>query len=100
MAARYRDNPTVMALDIRNEPKRTATWASGNPATDWNEAAVRGANAILAVNPDVLIFVEGVQVRGIRGVVKGVRGIRGVRCVVRGGRGVKGGITTVFSEPL
>ena len=38
-----------------------ATWGTGNPATDWNTAAEKAADAILAVAPDLLIFVEGIE---------------------------------------
>lgn len=58
MGARYRDDPLVIGADLRNEPRGSATWG-GAPATDWHAAAERGGNAILAVNPDLLIIVEG-----------------------------------------
>src|SRR5262249_7780327 len=38
-----------------------ATWGDGNPRTDWRLAAERAGNAILSVNPEWLIFVEGVE---------------------------------------
>jgi endoglucanase len=60
MAARYRGNPTVVAFDLNNEPHGEATWG-GDPATDWKAAAERCGNAVLEVNPDVLIVVEGVE---------------------------------------
>lgn len=61
MAQRYHGNPTVAAFDLDNEPHGIATWGAGTPATDWNSAAERCGNAILNVNPDALIIVEGVQ---------------------------------------
>ncbi|HUS68888.1 MAG TPA: glycoside hydrolase family 5 protein [Kofleriaceae bacterium] len=61
LAARYRDNPTVIGFDLHNEPHGEATWGDGNAATDWRAAATRAGNAILAVHPDLLIFVEGVE---------------------------------------
>ena len=61
LANRYAGNHTVIGADLFNEPKRTATWGAGAPATDWNEAAERAGNAILAANPEWLIFVEGVE---------------------------------------
>jgi endoglucanase len=64
MAARYARNNAVVGLDLRNEPHATATWGDGNPATDWQAAAQRAGNAALAVNPNVLIIVEGVQFYG------------------------------------
>jgi endoglucanase len=58
---RYLNYPNVFAIDIKNEPHGKATWNSGNPATDWNAAATRIGNAILDVNPKLLIFVAGVE---------------------------------------
>ena len=37
-----------------------STWGSGNMSTDWNEAAQRVGNAILEVNSDWLLFIEGI----------------------------------------
>lgn len=71
VATRYAGNPAVVAMDLDNEPhgKSTdnppgASWGTGNAATDWNTAAEACGNAILQVNPDVLIVVEGVEAVG------------------------------------
>jgi endoglucanase len=61
LATRYRDNPTVIAFDLHNEPHGAATWGGGDPATDWRAAAQRAGDAILAANPDLLIVVEGIE---------------------------------------
>jgi len=61
LAERYANNPTVIGADLHNEPHGDATWGDGNPATDWRMAAELAGNAILAVNPNWLIFVEGIQ---------------------------------------
>lgn len=61
LAVRYLGNPTVIGADLFNEPKRSATWGNLAPATDWNKAAERCANAIHAVNPHWLMIVEGVE---------------------------------------
>ncbi len=61
LATRYAGNPTVIAADLFNEPKRKATWGNSAPMTDWNKAAERCGNAILAANPNWLIIVEGVE---------------------------------------
>ena len=66
LANRYADNPTVIALDLNNEPHGKAsdggaTWGTGNLSTDWNSAAQKCGNAILKVNSDVLIIIEGVE---------------------------------------
>lgn len=59
LAQRYLNNPTVIGFDLLNEPHFTATWGNQNPSTDWNGAAQRCGNAILSVNPKLLIIVEG-----------------------------------------
>jgi cellulase/cellobiase CelA1/aryl-phospho-beta-D-glucosidase BglC (GH1 family) len=61
LATRYAGNTTVIGADLFNEPKRTATWGNSAPLTDWNKAAERCGNAILAANPNWLIIVEGVE---------------------------------------
>jgi aryl-phospho-beta-D-glucosidase BglC (GH1 family) len=66
LAKRYKGNPTVTGFDLENEPHAKtkdggSTWATGNLATDWNVAAQKCGNAILAVNPDALIIIEGVE---------------------------------------
>lgn len=79
LARRYKGDPTVVGMDLRNEPHtgppgpftiRTyltqgATWGPYNgvetPSTDWRLAAERGGNALLTTNPHLLIFVEGIQ---------------------------------------
>jgi aryl-phospho-beta-D-glucosidase BglC (GH1 family) len=61
LAQRYRGNDAVIGFDLQNEPYG-ATWGSGDPASDWRRAAQRAGNAILQVNPDGLIFVEGIGI--------------------------------------
>ncbi len=59
LADRYKEYSAVVAMDLNNEP-HGSTWGNSNPETDWNKAAERCGNAILEVNPNVLIMVEGV----------------------------------------
>ncbi len=72
LAERYKGNPTVVGADLNNEPhgntgmgmKPPASWGYNVPGygdTDWAAAAERCGNAILQVNPDWLIIVEGVE---------------------------------------
>ena len=63
MAQRYQSNPWVIGVDLRNEPRSPATWG-GAASTDWHAAAERGGNAVLAIDPNLLIFVEGVNYAG------------------------------------
>jgi endoglucanase len=69
---RYRNNPAVVAADLKNEPhgnltsgmKPPATWGYDEAdygTTDWRQAAVKCGRAILAVNPALTIIVEGVE---------------------------------------
>ena len=61
LAARYQGQDTVIGIDLHNEPHDPACWGCGDAATDWRLAAERAGNAVLSVNPSLLIFVEGVQ---------------------------------------
>ncbi|MEU0247137.1 cellulase family glycosylhydrolase [Streptomyces sp. NPDC006235] len=61
LAARYKGNPTVVGIDLHNEPHDPACWGCGDTARDWRLAAQRAGNAVLSVNPELLIMVEGVQ---------------------------------------
>jgi endoglucanase len=61
LAARYKGDTTVIGIDLHNEPHDPACWGCGDQATDWRLAAERAGDAVLSVNPDLLIFVEGVQ---------------------------------------
>ena len=69
---RYKNNPAVVAADLKNEPhgntttgmKPPATWGYDQASygvTDWRKAAVKCAQAILAVNPAIITIVEGVE---------------------------------------
>jgi aryl-phospho-beta-D-glucosidase BglC (GH1 family) len=64
LVKRYQGNTAVVACDLDNEPFGAASWGTGSQTTDWNSAAERCGNAILAANPNVLIIVEGVSVVG------------------------------------
>ncbi|MEU4781773.1 cellulase family glycosylhydrolase [Micromonospora sp. NPDC023633] len=69
LAQRYAGNTTVIGADLHNEPHAEGTnpaatgacWGCGDPARDWRLAAERAGNAILSVQPNWLIFVEGVS---------------------------------------
>lgn len=67
IAKHYADDPTVIGFDLFNEPSGRgwdkAHWSEGGPKTsDWHRAAERLGNEIHEVNPDALIFVEGVHI--------------------------------------
>jgi endoglucanase len=69
LAQRYAGNTTVIGADLINEPHAEGTlpnatgsgWGTGGTARDWRLAAERIGNAILAVQPNWLILVEGVS---------------------------------------
>jgi endoglucanase len=64
LTRRYANNPTVLGFDLRNEPHNAnaggSCWGCGG-TNDWRFGAERAGNAILAINPRLLIFVEGVD---------------------------------------
>ena len=58
LAERYAEDPTVIGADLHNEPHDSACWGCGDASVDWQAAATRAGNAILEVNPHLLIIVE------------------------------------------
>lgn len=61
VANRYKGLEYFIGIDLKNEPHGNATWGTGNAATDWNTAAENAGKAVLAANPNILVFVQGVQ---------------------------------------
>jgi endoglucanase len=60
MVAEFRNIPQVIGVDLRNEPRGTATWG-GSSGTNWQAAAELGGDAVQSVDPHLLVFVEGVN---------------------------------------
>ena len=58
VATRYKNNPLVFGIDIKNEPHGQARWGNGDITTDWKLQTEKAGSAILAANPNLLIFVE------------------------------------------
>jgi endoglucanase len=56
---RYKHQSWVVGADLRNELRSGAQWGGDNPRLDWQAAAERGGNAVLAANPNLLVMVEG-----------------------------------------
>lgn len=71
LARHYQGNTAVIGADLHNEPHSPACWGCGDPTVDWRLAAERGGNAVLAINPNWLIFVEGVDCWGPGGATNG-----------------------------
>jgi endoglucanase len=61
LAERYKNQSNIVAVDLKNEPHGNASWGTGDLRNDWRLAAERCGNAILAINPNWLIVVEGVE---------------------------------------
>ena len=69
LAKMFAGNPTVIGFDLRNEPHtptgdtyaQGATWGSGDTTTDVRLAYQQAGNAILAADPNALIFCEGIS---------------------------------------
>ena len=68
LAEKYKDDDTLLGYDLKNEPhgkgqdgSKAAKWDGSTDENNWAYAATKCANAILAVNPNALIFVEGVE---------------------------------------
>ncbi|GAA3960579.1 cellulase family glycosylhydrolase [Actinoplanes auranticolor] len=68
VTARYKSDDTLVAMDIKNEPHGAqnetvrAKWDSSTDADNWKYVAETAAKRILAINPKVLVLVEGIQV--------------------------------------
>ena len=64
----YKDDDTVIAIDLKNEPHGKtddgiyAKWDGSTDENNWRYAAERGAKACLDQNPNLLIMVEGIEV--------------------------------------
>lgn len=74
LAGHFLNNPTVIGADLHNEPHSvqgnpslSACWGCGDVNRDWKLAAERAGNAILSVNPNWLIIVEGTDTNPITG---------------------------------
>ncbi|MDP4302810.1 cellulase family glycosylhydrolase [Leptothrix discophora] len=66
VARRYAALPHFFAIDIYNEPNGVVRWAAGdanmsNPANFWKPNAEAAAAAVLAANPSLLVFVQGIN---------------------------------------
>ncbi len=61
LAQRYKNQTNIIGADLKNEPHGRASWGTNDLSTDWRLAAERAGNAILSINPNWLIIVEGVE---------------------------------------
>lgn len=65
LAMRYKDNPRVIGMDLRNELRKAngleASWGSDIPLTDWLRAAKICGEKVLKIAPHWLILVAGLN---------------------------------------
>ncbi len=68
ITTRYRNNDTVVAMDIKNEPHGTpnqpprAKWDNTTDQDNFKTVCETAGKRILAINPNVLILCEGIEV--------------------------------------
>ncbi|WP_432085773.1 cellulase family glycosylhydrolase [Streptomyces sp. bgisy095] len=68
VTARYKDNDTIVAMDVKNEPhgKQTesprAKWDGSTDQDNFKYACETAGKRILAVNPKVLVLCEGIEI--------------------------------------
>ncbi len=72
LADKYKNDDTILAIDLKNEPhgKRgytaetptdIAKWDNTTDENNWKYAAEKCSKEILAVNPKLLIMIEGIE---------------------------------------
>lgn len=65
MVLRYRDQPAVVGVDLRNEPRaasgRAPVWGGADATVNWKRAAGTCAEELLKLNPNLLVMVEGLN---------------------------------------
>lgn len=73
LTERYKDDDTVIAMDLKNEPhgkfsgSSIAKWDGSEDPNNWKRAAEIIAEEILEINPNLLIVVEGVEAYPMNG---------------------------------
>lgn len=66
VAQRYAKLTRFFGIDIYNEPNGTVRWSTGdtnvtNPIYFWKAAAELASAAVLAANPNLMVFVQGIN---------------------------------------
>lgn len=68
MSERYKNDDTIIAYDLKNEPHGKANesprakWDDSKDSDNWKYIAEKAANAVLSKNPNVLVMVEGIEI--------------------------------------
>ena len=65
---RYKDDDTILAMDIQNEPHgkpwadpEFAKWDDSTDINNWKYACETASKRILAINPNLLVMCEGIE---------------------------------------
>ncbi|MDO5559126.1 MAG: cellulase family glycosylhydrolase [Oscillospiraceae bacterium] len=68
IAQRYKDDDTIIAMDLENEPhgkeneSPRAKWDDSKDSDNWKYIAQKAGLAVLKKNPNLLIMVEGIEI--------------------------------------
>jgi aryl-phospho-beta-D-glucosidase BglC (GH1 family) len=68
MANRYKNDDTIIAYDLKNEPhgaageSNRAIWNDSKDSNNWKYISEKAALAVLSKNPNALVLVEGIQI--------------------------------------
>jgi aryl-phospho-beta-D-glucosidase BglC (GH1 family) len=68
ITARYKNDDTILAMDIKNEPHGKANetlrakWDNSTDIDNWKHACETASKRILAINPNVLVMCEGNEI--------------------------------------
>lgn len=67
LADRFKDNDTVIAYDLKNEPhgkpgEEKAIWNDSEAENNWKYVAEKAGNIVLDANPHALIVIEGIEI--------------------------------------
>lgn len=68
IAKRYKNDDTIIAYDLENEPHGKASesprakWDDSSDSDNWRYIAEKAAESVLKANPNVLVMVEGIEI--------------------------------------
>jgi aryl-phospho-beta-D-glucosidase BglC (GH1 family) len=67
LADRYKDDDTLIAFDLKNEPHGKphevgAIWNDSEDPNNWKYVAETAGNLVLDINPRLLILIEGIEI--------------------------------------
>lgn len=67
IAERYKNDDTIIAIDLKNEPhgkqneSPRAKWDNSKDSDNWKYIAEKAGNTVLSANPNLLVMVEGIE---------------------------------------